>query len=107
MRIKEFKPNTFTIWVIIYGFITFVTLCAAFAEDEGIIGTSLVLLILAKLFYLFRFPTHPLLWSIMAKSGSFEPVMFFGGLILNCLFYAFLTERLFYFLKKRKRSITN
>ena len=78
---------------------TFVTLVAAAARDEGTGGDGIIVKALEQLFYLFRFPTHTLFFQIM--NGS----MFFVGLFLNCLFYGFVIERLFSFNKKKKNEL--
>ena len=73
---------------------TFVTLLAAAARDEGTGGDGIVVKTFEKLFYIFRFPTHTLFFEFM--DGS----MFFVGLFTNCLFYGLIAERVFSFNRK-------
>jgi hypothetical protein len=70
------------------------------AEEEGTMGDSKIGMILAKLFYVFRFPTHTIFWSIM-PDGLF---IFFGGLLFNSMFYGFLIERLFFWLGSKDKT---
>jgi hypothetical protein len=76
--------------------LAFITLVSAAAIDEGTGGSGFITITLAKLFEIFRFPTHTL---GVFNNGS----MFFLGLFLNCLFYGFLSERFisFFFDKRR------
>ncbi len=104
MKTLRFKIKTFVIAVVIFCVSTFITLIAAGAVDEGTEGTGILgfmALILSKLFHLFRFPTHTFFFDFM--NGP----RFLIGLLINCIFYAFLTERLIFFLKKRAGKIKN
>lgn len=78
---------------------TFITLIAAAARDEGTGGDGIIVRSFEKLFYIFRFPTHTLFFQFM--NGS----MFFFGLFLNCLFYGLIVERLFSFNKKKEPEL--
>jgi hypothetical protein len=98
---KHIKINVvlFILLTLFFWVFIFVTLIAAAAEDEGTIGNSPVWILFARLFYIFRFPTHTLLWEFI--NGP----TFFPALMLNGLFYAFITERIISFLRN-KRSRT-
>jgi hypothetical protein len=74
---------------------------AAFAEDEGTIGNNLFWLFFANLFHVLRFPTHTLLWPLIGLGGA---ITYFGGLILNSIFYGFLIERLIFLIKKINKN---
>lgn len=78
-----------------FGALTFVTLIAAAAIDEGTGGTGLLTHMPGKLFYIFQFPTHTLFFEFM--NGS----MFFPGLLLNCFFYGLLIERIISIYKRK------
>ncbi|WP_316793753.1 hypothetical protein [Pedobacter frigoris] len=80
--------------------LTAVSLIAAGTVDEGTDGGSLWVLAFSKLFYILRFPTHPLFWNIMGDSGWF---VFLGLLAVNALIYGFLIERLLSYFKYGKR----
>jgi di/tricarboxylate transporter len=79
MKRNSFKIFPFISATIIFGIFTFITLIAAASVDEGTDGNSALIQVLAKLFYIFRFPTHTLFFSFMG--GSF----FFIGLGINCI----------------------
>ena len=101
MKFEKFKILTFLIATIICGVLTFTTLIATVAVDEGTEGvgiSGIITLITSKLFYIFRFPTHT--FSLYFMNGS----RFFIGLFINCILYAFVTERLISFIKNRQVS---
>jgi len=99
LKFEKFKISAFLIATIIFVVLTFIMLIAAGAVDEGTEGKGIrgmLMLILSKLFYIFRFPTHTFLFDFMKGSR------FFIGLFINCLFYGLLTERLIWFFKNRQ-----
>jgi hypothetical protein len=71
---------------------------AAWGREEGTSENSFFLNLMADSFSIFRFPTHTLFWRYM--SGN----IFIAGLFINCIFYAFLIERLISFIKQQKKS---
>ena len=87
----KFNKKVFFITTIIIGILTFLSFWAAFFEDEGTLPENLFCIILAQLFYIFRFPTHTLFWSIIINAGV---TVYFIGLFINSLLYGFLTERI-------------
>jgi len=96
---KNFNKRTFIIATTTFGMLLIQSFLTAWAEDEGALGTNIIWVSFAKLFYILRFPTHTLLWKLFSNSGA---TIYFLGLIINCLFYGFITERLFIFLKHRR-----
>jgi hypothetical protein len=84
---------------------------AAFGKDEGTLGDRFIPNLLADIFIILRFPLHSLLWPIMdvmhATFRQISGLLFFICLFGNCLFYALLLERAFYFTLKAKRARTN
>ena len=66
---------------------------AAWAEDEGTLGSGIFPGMLSKLFYVLRFPAHVLFWKVF----SYNAVLFFTGLVLDCLFFSLLIERIIHF----------
>lgn len=91
MTVKKFYRQTFIIVTIIVGLILIPSFLAAWGEDEGTLGTNIFMVTFAKLFYVLRFPTHTLLWTIFSNGGA---AIYFIGLIINCMFYGLLIERL-------------
>jgi hypothetical protein len=95
MKIYKFNLIVFFFGTILCGVLTFVTLIAAAARDEGTGGDGIIVVTLEKLFYFFRFPTHTLFFNYM--NGG----MFFVGLFINCLFYGLLLERVISFRRSK------
>ena len=106
MIYRNFNFFTFIFAWTIVGFLTFLSFIAFAAFDEGTIGTNPIWIVLAKSFYIFRFPFHNIFWPLMIKNDFNFSKFFFLGLFLNSLLYALLVERLLYLIK-RKRVITN
>ena len=88
MKLKGSKILTFILATIIYVIMTIITLIAAGSNDEGTGGSGLIIITLSRLYQIFRFPTHTLFFEYFNGSN------FFIGLIINCLLYGFITERL-------------
>jgi hypothetical protein len=83
--------------------ITAISLVAAGVVDEGTGGDRMAILMLSKLFYVFRFPMHILFWNMMDNSGWF---VFLGLLVVNGILYGVLIERIVYWLRmKRDTSV--
>lgn len=97
---KNFSKSTFIISTIVFGLLLIPSFLAAWAEDEGTLGTNIIWLTFAKLFYILRFPTHTLFWTVITSGGA---TIYFTGLLINCLFYGLLTERLISLFKTNKK----
>jgi hypothetical protein len=97
---KPFNKTNFIILTIVFGLLLIPSFLAAFGEDEGTLPESSFWILFARLFYILRFPTHTLLWSIFSNGGA---AVFFGGLIINCCFYGLVTERLISFFKAQRQ----
>jgi hypothetical protein len=100
MKMKNFNMTFFLIATIIVGLLVIPSFLAAFGEDEGTLRSDDTFWnFFARLFYVFRFPTHTLLWPIITKGGA---LTFFGGLFINCMFYGLVIERMtsWYIMKK-------
>ena len=96
---KHFNKQTFIIVTVLFGLLLVPAFMASWAEDEGTLGTNIVWTTFAKLFYLLRFPTHTLLWSLFSCGGE---TIYFVGLAINCLFYGFITERIISCIKHKR-----
>ncbi|HSY60751.1 MAG TPA: hypothetical protein VK796_02695 [Cytophaga sp.] len=95
---KNIKINAvlFILLTLFFWVFIFATLIAAAAEDEGTLGNCPIWMLFARLFYILRFPTHTLLWEFI------NGVTFLPALMLNGLFYAFITERIISFLRNKR-----
>jgi len=78
------------------GILTFISLIAAAAEEEGT-GIGIISIALSYLYEVLRFPTHTLFGEIICTS-TWD--YFFAGLAVNCIFYGMILERLFTFIRK-------
>ena len=93
---KNFSQRVFVISSLVICILLIPCFIAAWAEDEGTLGTNRISISLARLFYIFRFPTHTIFWNIFSINGIF----FFSGLVINCLFYGLAIERIVQIFKK-------
>ena len=82
---------------ILVGVLTILTFFFAFGKDEGTLGDGIFRNLIADSFNLFRFPTHAIFWKLFSSSA----LLYFLGLMLNCLFYGILIERIIYFVPKQ------
>lgn len=67
---KNFNKSTFIISTIVFGLLLIPSFLAAFGEDEGTLPIASLWTIFAKLFYVLRFPTHTLLWTVITSGGA-------------------------------------
>lgn len=105
MKVKNFNVSVFFIVTIFVGILLFPSLFAVFAEDEGMLKPDDIFLnFLARFFYVLRFPTHTLLWPLISLGG---PLAFFSGLIINCMFYGLVAERITSLFWKNKKNLDN
>jgi hypothetical protein len=99
---KKFNWSIFLYSAILVGFLIVSSFIAAGAEDEGTLGSGMIGMVLSKLFYILRFPTHTLFWNFFSSDSNH----YFGGLLINCLFYGLIVERIAFVIKfqRQKRS---
>ena len=91
---KNLNLPLLSITTLTLGVLIIPSYIGAFAADEGTLSPDDTMMnFFAQLFNILRFPTHTLLWPVVIAGG---PVTFFGGLILNCMFYGLLIERIIY-----------
>jgi hypothetical protein len=84
----------FNIWIflsstLVVGALAFTSFIAATGQEEGN-HMNMFWLFFARLFYIFRFPTHTIFWHFFSNSGA---TIFFGGLFINCALYGLIIER--------------
>ena len=97
---KDINKQTVYIATVVFGLLLIPSFLAAWGEDEGTLGTNIILVTFSELFYVLRFPTHTLLLALITKGGA---TIFLGGLVLNCIFYGLLTERIIYYTKRLRK----
>lgn len=93
---KNFNVKLFLLLTVIIGMLLVVSFIVAWAEDEGVSESNILIDILSETFYILRFPTHTLLWKFFSSSAE----SFFSGLALNCLLFALAIERIIYLFKR-------
>ena len=96
---RKFNSKAFIIVSGLSGLLLIPSFLAAWAEDEGTLGGNVAEVIFSKLFYILRFPTHTIMWTVFSNNA----VLFFLGLVINCMFYGLVLERLFYFIQTVKQ----
>ena len=95
---KKINLLVFLVTTVLYWFLIFATFICAFAEDEGTLGNSFFLLVAAKLFYVFSFPTLYFFGSKITGAA-----MYFGALCINGMFYGVISERLFFVIDRIRK----
>ncbi|MCE3226795.1 MAG: hypothetical protein K0S32_1346 [Bacteroidetes bacterium] len=97
---KSFRIIIFILCVVGFSILTFFCFIFRFAEEEGTLEESFYFL--SGLYSILRFPTH----SLFPATFSDNLPVFSIGLLINCLFYALITERIVFFIKKFRKSGT-
>jgi hypothetical protein len=91
---KRFRPFNFVAFVVMYFFLLRYTYLINYAIDEGNKVTKPERMT-ASIFYVIRYPAC-LIWQTFHSDR--EIIL---ALVINCLFYGLLLERLWYFLTGR------
>ena len=92
---KKFYPVLFIVCNIVLATITFFSFNEAYSRDERTIGHPVYNNVLADFFNVMRFPTHTLF-----PGFTKEPFYFALCLIVNCVFYSLIIERLVFYIIK-------
>ena len=92
---KKFKPLLFLSCTLVLATITFFSFSEAYTHDEGILAHRKYNSLLVDFFNVMRFPSH-----VLFPRYTATPFYFSVGLIVNCLFYGFIIERLVYYIDK-------
>jgi len=82
---------------LLLAILTFFAFSEAYAADEGNLGDNIVLRFLSESYNVLRFPTHVLLPALTKF-----PFYFAMGLLVNCLFYALLIERIVHIISYKR-----
>ncbi len=94
---RQFNSVFFIICTIFLAVVAYESYIQAVAIDEGRIGDSIFRHAVANLFNVMRFPVH-----VIFRGWARIPMNFAIGLIINCLFYSLLLERLLYLIIRPK-----
>lgn len=94
LEFHQYKFNSL-VFIISFCIITlwiFLSFTYGFQRDEGTLKPGVFNDFMANSFYVFRFPTHNLLFLVIDKvPGLF--ILFFPLLIVNSFLYTLITER--------------
>ncbi len=93
---KNFNLERFIIYSVGIWLLLIPSFAAIIAKEEGTLGTNIIWIAFEKLFYILRFPLHTI---IQAFGFIIDAKIYFLGVLINCLFYSLLIERLISFLK--------
>ena len=94
---RRINFRLFFIILLLLAILTFFSFNESFTADEEKLANNNFLHLLSDFFNIMRFPTHILLPELTKP-----PFYFATGLIVNCLFYSLLIERIVYFIFRRK-----
>jgi hypothetical protein len=98
---KKFNLRIFMITTVVTILLNFVNWAALSAHNTR--SSSLILLWVAdSLWTILRFPIFTLFWNFIVTSDN--PVITSTAAFLNCVFYAIIVERIFYFFNKKRKS---
>lgn len=92
MKLKNFNWSVFLLTTIILCVLLIPSSFAILAEDDGTLRADDAFMnFFVTLFYVLRFPINTLALTIIPQGGQ---LTFFGGLLVNCMIYGLLTERI-------------
>lgn len=97
---KSFNKNIFVISIVILGLLLIPSFFAAWGADEGDPNQSFPWPLLRLCFEILRFPSHTLFWNFILRFDA----LYFLGFAFNIIFYSFIIERLFFFVRKFRKD---
>jgi len=101
---KNICKTIFIIATVIYLLLLIPCFLSAWSADDGNLTKQSSGYIFVEIYDVLRFPTHTLLWKLIMKGGVFT---FASGLIINCMFYGLVTERLIFLFRQKNVKIDN
>jgi hypothetical protein len=103
MKRYKIQIRVFLICFVVVGLLNFVSFMGAAANDGG--HSTKTTLLFEKLFLILGFPTMNLLAPVMRGDWGM-PYLFFIGLFINAILYAFVVERLYIWIAMKRRIQT-
>lgn len=84
------------LWFALLTAMALVSFWAYWAIEEGYSGDhGEGVMLLGRLAFVFRFPTHNILWPVMEScSGGVFMLLFVFGLVINLVLYSVILERI-------------
>jgi len=101
---KNFSFSVFIISAHVFGLLAFLSFITSVSFFEGTAGTGFFFEMSSKSFYIFTFPIINLL-SLLGIKLVFPFVL--TGIVIDCLLYGILIERIFSLFKKNANSHIN
>ena len=89
---------TFIFSTLAVGIVMVLSFLSSWSYEDGNLNSDSIWMYLVKLFQLFRFPAHTLLGSLI-----YHPIIWLLGLLINCLFYGLIIERLISLFRKKQK----
>jgi hypothetical protein len=90
MLLQTINQKRFILAIVIISFLTALSYLSALGNGKGV---------LPILFYIFRFPTHTLLWDFFSQSS----IIYRVGLVINVLFWSLVIERILSILLSKQK----
>ena len=87
---------TFVFSTLAVGIVMALSFLASWAYDDGNLKSDSTWMFLVRLFHLLRFPSHNILSTLI-----YHPAIWLLGLVINCLLYGLLIERLISLFRKK------
>ncbi|RYY62993.1 MAG: hypothetical protein EOO05_00740 [Chitinophagaceae bacterium] len=97
---KYFNRKVFITASMITGLLVVISMFSTLEAQSGKNGSNAMMKLLAGLFNVLRFPAHTVIGSAVESST----LLFCAGLLLNCLFYGFIYERVYSFFQRRRQN---
>lgn len=86
--IWHFSKYRFFKAFVAVGILTTICFFAFVSEDKNVFAPNFLLSSLSDLYSVLQFPTHTLLWGFFSSNN----ILYFLGLVINSLLYAFVIE---------------
>jgi hypothetical protein len=97
---KKFNLRIFTRATVIFILLIFISEMALYRyETHQAYGIGWK--IFGELVSIFRFPTLIFFWKYLINNNSV--ILFVIGTLINCAFYGFIAERIFYLFRKKSK----
>ncbi len=97
---KKFNSRIFGNSFLIVWFLNFVSWLALEAHETQN-RFHAVLGIVSRLWTILRFPVYTIFWKFLFSQNN--QIYFIGGVLINCIFYALILERIFSLHKKKSK----
>jgi hypothetical protein len=94
---KPINKSLFSTILILIILLTGISFLTFWGDEEGTLSENSFMQIFVKIFSVLRFPLHTIFWNLISKCGA---MVYFTTLLINCIFYSILVERVITVFKK-------